>query len=250
MPAKKKKGADSAPAMSIPKIEKKIVTLQIVGTRPLIVHAWDQKTQMGMLAKHMNISLPKKGARDPHAEFEASRYRIPDDLGGGDGIPAAGFKQSAVDACRHVDGLKMTHVKGAFQVRGVECEMPPLIMKTEDGKEIPIGRPSMELIPIYGSEPEMHVSTVRLDGGGSADLRFRAMYREWYCYVPVQIAKHSMSVQQVANLFNMAGFHCGVCEWRPHSKKSNNGSYGMFKIADTKEEAKLFKGIEPPVVVF
>ena len=87
---------------------------------------------------------------------------------------------------------------------------------------------------------------VRLDGG-SADMRFRPQYKKWYCLVPVQIAKGSMTAQQVIDLANRAGFHCGICEWRPFSKKSKNGSYGMFKIAVTKEEKKLFEGLNPPM---
>lgn len=246
MPPAKKKDQ----GIKIEKLVLETVNLQIVGIRPLIVNAWDPKVQTEMIAKQMK--LPVQGAkqreRDPRAEFEASLYRIPEIDGGGFGVPAAAFKQSFVDACRHT-GLTMTNTQGAFHVRGIEVEMPPVVVTTKDGEELELGEKSMELIPIYGSKPTMRMDMVRLDGGGSADMRFRPQFKKWHCLVPVQIAKGSMTAQQVADLANRAGFHCGVCEWRPMSKKSKNGSYGMYRIAMSKEEQALFKGIKPPMIM-
>lgn len=244
MPAKKK---EATSGISIEPLEFEVLVLQILGIRPLIVHAWDPKVQGEMLAKQMKLPVKsnKQRERDPVSEFEAAKYRIPEELGGGYGVPAAAFKQSFVDACRHT-GLKMTETQGAFHVRGIEVEQPPVVIIDKEGKEIEVGEKSMEIIPIYGDEPTMRMDMVRLDGG-SADMRFRPQYKKWYCLVPVQIAKGSMTAQQVIDLANRAGFHCGICEWRPFSKKSKNGSYGMFKIAVTKEEKKLFEGLNPPM---
>lgn len=247
---KGKKSAAAAPEQKSVGIEELSFTnlmLKIVGVTPLIVHNWDQKAMLQILGKQMGLALPDKGKRDPQAEFMASRYIIPEEQGGGDGMPAAGLKQCAVDACRHVEGIPMTYAVGSFQVRGIEVEAPPFKFKDEQGKEYEVGRPSKELIPIYGDEAEKRLDMVRLDNG-SADLRFRAMYRNWFCYVPLQIANGSMTVQQVVNLFNRAGFHCGLCEWRPFSKKSKNGSYGQFKVASTREELALFDKVKPPVI--
>jgi len=244
MPAKKKEDKESG--ISIEPLEFEVVSLQILGVRPLIVHAWDPKTQAEMLAKQMKLPVkgPKQRERDPKSEFEAALYRIPDELGGGFGVPAAAFKQSFVDACRHVN-IAMTVAVGAFHVRGVEVELPPIRIFDKENNPIEVGEKSMEMIPIYGSEPKMRVDMVRLDGG-SADLRFRPYFTKWWCLVPVQIAKGTLTTQQVVDLANRAGFHCGICEWRPFSKKSKNGSYGMFKIAATKEEQAHFKGLKPP----
>jgi hypothetical protein len=242
MPKAKKKDA----GIKIEPLEFDFAVLQILGIRPLIVHAWDPKVQAEMLAKQMK--LPVKGAkqreRNPQAEFEAAMYRIPEELGGGYGVPAAAFKQSFVDACRHVD-IAMTVATGAFHVRGIEVEQPPVMLKDSAGNPIEVGEKSMEIIPIYGTEPTMRMDMVRLEGG-SADMRFRPQFKEWRCLVPVQIAKGTLTVQQVTDLANRAGFHCGICEWRPFSKKSKNGSYGMYKVAETKKEQKLFDGLEPP----
>jgi len=241
MPAKKKEAG-----IKIEPLEFEVVSLQILGVRPLIVHAWDPKVQAQMLAKQMKLPVKsaKQRERDPKSEFEAALYRIPEELGGGYGVPAAAFKQSFVDACRHVD-IAMTVAVGAFHVRGIEVDLPPVELEDKEGNAIEVGTKTMEMIPIYGSEPKMRMDMVRLEGG-SADMRFRPFFKEWRCLVPVQIAKGTLTPQQVIDLANRAGFHCGICEWRPFSKKSKNGNYGMFKIAVEADEKKLFKGLKPP----
>jgi hypothetical protein len=243
---KKKKGNGNE--VKIPPLHLDLAILQIVGIRPLITHAWDPKVQKQMLGKQMGIPMPKKDKRNPKAEYEAALYELPDDiakeLGAKYGVPAAAFKQSAVDAARHTD-LAMTQVVGSFHVRGLEVDLPPIEIEME-GVTVPVGDKSMELIPIYGSDPTMRCDMVRLEGGGSADLRFRPQFKNWHCLVPVQIARGSLTVAQVTDLFNRAGFHCGICEWRPFSKKSKNGSYGMFKVAVTDDDKKLFKKLAPP----
>jgi len=244
--AAKKKAEEKK--IRIDPLEFEIAVLQIVGVRPLIVHAWDPKTQAEMLGKQMKLSTvkgAKQKVRNPKAEYEAARYRIPDEYGGGDGVPAAAFKQAFVDACRHTD-IKMTIATGAFHVRGVEVPLPPIELFDEDGNKIDVGQKSMEMIPIFGSEPYMRMDMVRLESG-TADMRFRPCYDKWHCLVPVQIAKGTLTVQQVTDLANRAGFHCGICEWRPFSKKSKNGSFGMFRVAtNQKDEKALFKGLKPP----
>ena len=37
-----------------------------------------------------------------------------------------------------------------------------------------------------------------------------------------------LSMEQIVNLFNIAGFGAGVGEWRPGSK--SGGSFGMFHV--------------------
>jgi hypothetical protein len=98
----------------------------------------------------------------------------------------------------------------------------------------------MELIRIYGSEPEKRRDMVRLETG-VATPRFRAQFWPWYMEVPLQMNADAMSQEQIVNLCNIAGFACGVGEWRPSSKKSKNGSYGMFHVADSTEVSEFQK---------
>lgn len=247
MPPRKKAAEKEAPKIAIEPLKFDVAVLQIVGIRPLIVHAWDPKTQAEMLAKQMKLATKgaKQRTRNPKDEYEAALYRIPEELGGGYGVPAAAFKQCFVDACRHTD-IAMTYAVGAFHVRGVEVELPPIDLRDEEGNSIELGEKTMEMIPIFGDKPKMRMDMVRLESG-TADMRFRPYFKNWYCLVPVQIAKGTLTVQQVSDLANRAGFHCGICEWRPFSKKSKNGSYGMFRVAQSDAEQALFVDKNPPM---
>jgi hypothetical protein len=46
-----------------------------------------------------------------------------------------------------------------------------------------------------------------------------------------------MSAEQVLNLFNTAGFACGVGEWRPE----RDGSNGRFRVAEASDDALLIE---------
>ena len=113
-----------------------------------------------------------------------------------------GFKNAAVSGCRFADGIKMTVARGAFHV--VE-----------------------ELSPIEG-EPSMRPGgdMVRV-GMGKADLRYRGEFRKWKTTLRIRYNASALSVEQIVNLFNSAGFGVGVGEWRPEK----DGSHGMFHVA-------------------
>jgi hypothetical protein len=66
---------------------------------------------------------------------------------------------------------------------------------------------------------------VRLQGK-TADIRYRGEFKEWSASVPVQVNTSVLSVEQIANLFLIAGFAVGVGEWRPE----RNGQYGRFEL--------------------
>ncbi len=187
-------------SIEIPRINIQQFIITLVGDSPLIVHNWDKKSIQMMLDKQMKKAKTGKQAKDPQADFEATMYRFPD---GGHGFPAAGFKASAVNACRQVDEIKMTEARGAFQVVG-------------------------DLIKLKCSEPVMRQDMVRI-GKGTSDIRYRAMYETWEADVTISHNADFMSKEQIINLFNTAGFCSGIGEWRPSSPKCA-GSFGMFHV--------------------
>ena len=72
-------------------------------------------------------------------------------------------------------------------------------------------------------------------GMGAADLRYRGEFTEWQADVPVRYNANAWSIEQLINVFNVAGFASGVGEWRPQK----NGNFGMFKVTNvTKIERK------------
>ena len=176
-----------------PRVE--TVQIEVQGTASLICHRWSEKAKKQMLDKQTKAARTAKTAKDPKKDFEDSLYRHPD---GGYGFPSVAFKAAAVRAGTYSD-MKMTFLRGAFHVTG-------------------------ELVPIAG-EPTMREDMVRLQGT-TADVRFRGEFKEWSATVPLQVNTSVLSIEQLANLFVIAGFAVGVGEWRPE----RNGQYGRFEV--------------------
>lgn len=176
-------------------IERAVV--ELVGDSPLIVHAWSAKAKKEMLDKQMKKAKGPKQAKDPEADYEACFYRLPDNS---PGFPTIAFKGAAVSAAgRFADGMKMTEVRGSFHIEG-------------------------ELVEVEG-EPSMREDMVRV-GMGTADIRYRPEFKQWKVKLPIRYNADAISLEQIVNLFNMAGFGVGVGEWRPEK----DGLFGMFHV--------------------
>lgn len=173
------------------------INLEVEGDSALIVHAWSAKAKKEMLDKQMKKAKTAKDAKDPQRDYEEAFYRLPN---GKPGFPTIAFKQAAVSAGgRFSDGLKMTELRGAFFIDG-------------------------ELAEIKG-EPKMREDMVRV-GMGTADIRYRPEFKTWKVTLPIKYNADKISLEQLVNLFNLAGFGVGVGEWRPEK----DGQYGMFHV--------------------
>ena len=176
------------------------INLEIEGDSALIVHAWSAKAKKEMLDKQMKKAKTAKAAKDPERDYEEAFYRLPN---GKPGFPTIAFKQAAVSAGgRFSDGLKMTELRGAFFIDG-------------------------ELAEIKG-EPSMREDMVRV-GMGTADIRYRPEFKKWRVTLPIKYNADKISLEQLVNLFGLAGFGVGVGEWRPEK----DGQYGMFHVVTT-----------------
>jgi hypothetical protein len=188
---------DRVQVVEMKAINIKMTTIDLVGDSPLIVHAWSEKVKKGMLDKQMKKAKGAQPAKDPMQDYEDAFYRLSD---GTPGFPAIGFKAAAVSAAgRFCEGMKMTEVRGSFHI---PCE----------------------LVPIIG-EPNMREDMVRV-GMGTADIRYRPEFKKWSASFPIRYNADAISLDQIVNLFNQAGFGVGVGEWRPEK----DGSYGMFHV--------------------
>lgn len=182
--------------VTIPPIQIQTAKIRLVGDSPLICHAWSSKAKKEMLDKQMKKAKTAKEAKDPQRDYEESLYRLPN---GKCGFPVVAFKSAAVDACSHVADITKVEARGAFHISG-------------------------ELAEIKG-EPTMREDMVRI-GMGTADIRFRGQFLEWETELTVRYNSSVLSIEQIVNLFNTAGFAIGVGEWRPQK----DGSFGMFHV--------------------
>lgn len=187
--------------ITIPNPDIREMVVKIKGTSPLIFHKWSEKAKKMILAKQQKkASASKREIRNPEEEYESSFYY---NRSKKVSFPALAIKQSLIGACRNVDGLPMTLVRGAIFVMG-----------DEDG-----------LIPVEYKEKEMREDMVRV-GMGTADLRYRGQVKGWNMKFLVKWNNDVLSQEQVLNLFQIAGFSNGLGEWRPEK----SGDFGTFEL--------------------
>lgn len=180
----------------LPPLKIEWMEIRIVGDSPLICHAWSTKAKQQMLDKQQKRAKQGREAKNPERDFQESLYHLE---GGGYGYPTAAFKNAAVDACSHVEGVTKVEARGAFHVVG-------------------------EMAQLEG-EPRMREDMVRV-GMGTADIRYRGEFPQWSCQLRIRYNERVLSAEQIVNLFNVAGFAIGVGDWRPQ----RDGSHGMFHV--------------------
>lgn len=198
----------------------KRVKIKIVGDTPLIVHAWSEKAKRMMLEAQTKATKTKgKSIRDPYDDFIQSMYWL-------EGKP----EESTVEAFEYavkngakwgfpVGAIKMAGNSAAYRNGWVKNQMSlrgSYFLKTEYG----------EMAEIKGSTPIMREDMVRI-GMGSADLRYRAEFRNWSMEMILEYnASGDMTLEQIVNIINAGGYSVGIGEWRPEK----DGSFGTYHI--------------------
>lgn len=191
--------------INLTRIRREVAEIEIRGTAPLIVHRWSEKARRMMLDAQQGKKNPKQ-AKNPQEDFETSMYRFED---GGHGFPIMAFKSATVKGGARLFGkaVKMTELRQL-------CTFLP------DG----LGTDGTQLARIVGDEPIMREDMVRV-GMGTADIRYRAEYREWGAVLRIEYVPSVIDLSSVVALVDAGGTN-GVGEWRPEK----SGSYGTFEV--------------------
>lgn len=218
--------------INIPAPDIQVANVEIVGVRPIIFSQFPEKAKAEMLAKQQKTAKSNKvkAPRDPESEYYASFYL---DAKGNISIPAINLKQAIVDSARNVNGLAMTLLRGSVFVIGDELGLINVLHK---GKSISpseikkLDRVENCIYAVDSKIPEviqMREDYVRLSGIGSpADLRFRGQVKDWTLKFGLKWNNDVLQLEQILNLVQIAGFACGLGEWRPQK----NGDFGMFEL--------------------
>ena len=201
---------DLSPLISIKRVERRTALVPVIGTAPLIVHAWSEKSKQQMLDNQQGRKKQKEN-RNPEAEYESSMYRLPD---GTYAFPALAFKSAIVGGARFYDkSVTMAALKRLLYVGGVGPEA---------------------LLPlIVASEPKMREDMVRV--GMTTDLRYRAQFDEWSVIIPIRYAPSMIDLESVVALVDAGGAGDGVGEWRPEK----GGTFGSFQVDDSVQIEEL-----------
>lgn len=236
----------NADIIAITPIKKDDITVRIIGDSPLIMHAWSAKAKREILWKEIGFPKTKaRDVRDPIGDFCSSAYWLtpmPDELtfesvheaivnGARFGFPCTAFKQAAIAA-----GFRMGWAKNMTSLRPAFFIEPDFDGYYAGDLQIDYDNRCIDIVPNqYRFEPmvEIHsdLPVIREDmvrvGMGSADIRYRAEFRNWYADLKVVFnANGQYSKEQVINLINAGGYACGVGEWRPEK----DGQFGMFHV--------------------
>ncbi len=201
--------------VSISRIGTETLRVPLLGTAPLIVHKFSEKSKRQMLDAMQGRKTPKQ-AKDPEAEYEAAFYRHDD---AGYGFPVIAFKAASVSACRFFGKqMPMTLAR--------QC----IFMDAEFSK-----RDGQKLARIIGS-PHMREDVARVGMGGT-DLRYRPEFTEWQTSIDVTYVTAMLTRESVLSLIEAGGMGVGVGEWRPEKK----GDFGTFMIDDTRDVEVISK---------
>ena len=213
--------------IEIKPIEIAKLNLRIVGDTPLIMHAWSEKAKREMLEAQQGAKKGKaKERKNPVVDFINSMYWLtekPDvdnsmneeecekrfneaiKKGAKFGFPVTAFKQAAISAA-----YRLGWSKDKMSLRGVF-----FIDSDDDG-----------MVEIKSDVPEMREDMVKI-GMGTADIRYRGEFRNWYVDLTVSYnANGNYDLNSIINIINAGGYVCGVGEWRPE----RDGQNGMFHI--------------------
>lgn len=201
--------------VSLKRIKRSTALIEIEGTAPLIVHQWSEKARKMMLDAQQGRKNPKT-AKDPNQDFLDSAYRF----AGTDRSTMLPLDSHGIPTM----ALKAATVKGGGRAFGKSVKMTELrqsLLFVPDG----LGDDGLQLtrLQITG-EPIMREDMVRV-GLGTADLRYRAEYREWKALLRVEFLPGLIDIDSIVALVDAGGMN-GIGEWRPEK----NGAFGTFQV--------------------
>jgi hypothetical protein len=205
----------------IPKIKIERSVLYLIGTTPLIAHAFSEKARKKMLGRQMGEALGGREPRDPYAEVDDSKYILPD---GRHGFPAVAFKCAAVTACTSLAGVTKVAARQAFYVEGFQMKSPGAI---------PDSFVRTALVPLISHPPVIREDVGRLSGPGhTAEMRYRPEYTTWGVELTVLLNPHVVSLANLWSMFQAAGHGVGIGDYRSEKE----GDCGLFRMAVNEDE--------------
>lgn len=165
-----------------------------------IPHRLTNEIAEEITAREVGKSKQKK-LRDFDEEFERCFYYTPDKKYG---IPASAFMAAILEGTKETE-IPKAQIKRVVRVLG-------------------------DVYPLKYKKMERRVDFPRRSGRtGAPDVRHRPEFIDWSCDIIIEYATDRISPDQIVNLLGLAGFHCGVGDWRPSSPRSS-GTHGMFRV--------------------
>lgn len=177
------------------------ISLCIVGTTPMLMHAMSAKAKRELLLPKTKTQADRQATlkHTPIEEFRDALYR----------------RRYGDTALYILPG----QIKEAMKTAALRT---PRAKKTEIGQVVFVVE---NQIPVWGV-PALHMSIVRQAGmNKTPDIRTRPILPTWCAQFSVQYLPTNLSASTIADLAAMAGIVAGIGDWRPEKGKGNFGSF-------------------------
>lgn len=198
-------------------IQTQKITVDIIGTSPLVCHAISQKAMQEVLlpsGKKTQAAKEQSLKHDMLDEFRNSCYqREGDDWETRIIFPSAGMKGAMMNAALELPGLKKTQLGRLVWVHG-------------------------DYVSVYGI-PELYLTAIRTaDVNKTLDARTRAIIRDWCLRIDISFVTPTFNEITCKRVIEAAGIISGLGDFRQEKGK---GSYGQFRIAEEGEIDSIIK---------
>ena len=221
--------AKTTESVKLKPINRRLVTVRLVGVSPLICHKWSEKAKRQIREKQQEGKKTKaRDLRDPEQEAKDATYWA-DAKCTAPGVPAIAIKSAVIDAAHNDLGYPKVLLRKSLFIYPMGRDVViPLEASNGSGK-----------VTSKAGKPPEGITTedmVRV-GQGSTDMRYRPYFYDWAVTTQWEVDADLLQVQDLLILLDRAGFGVGICEWRPE----NGGEYGRFRVDDK------FKVLDKPL---
>jgi len=207
----------------------------LVGTSPLICHAFPQKAKQEILAKQTKSRVDKK-PRQPAEDFEASLY--PYGVDGVYGFPVNGIKKSITSSAHKDKGLAKAGAAGVLSNLWVHGKMVNL------PTALPGAICSISLCRIWSDAPPLiREDTVRL-ARSTTSLGYRGQFNNWAIRIEGNFNPNVIAPSTLTSLMEDGGSGFGLGDWR-NEKQGVFGSYRLAGKAEMDEWERFARGQGP-----
>lgn len=224
--------------IQIPTIRREQIRVWVRGISDLIVHNMDRKTVLQLLKKHMQVDTDEAALaamdRAQREKFDRARDRP--------GVERKkdkkGREAKDLQECMDLSKYLTDKGKDGFPTIGFKCAMKDAVtfLGTKSVTKVLIGGAVFvqgQLVELEYDACEMSIMPTRVGpfGQKQPNIAVRALYKGWKAKLTIEYLPHLISRDQVVQLLNVAGFSCGVGEWRPKpGGDGNGGQYGRFEV--------------------
>ena len=196
-------------------IKIKETEITIIGTSPLIINNFNEKSRRQLIEAQMKVPKAKKEVRNPIEDFMRANYWLTP-------MPQEFTEESFSEALK--DGAKF-----GFPAKGIKASIVSGAFRNAMIKDkVSLNRAFFipeEYVEIKYEELVMREDYVRIAHNGT-DVRFRPEYKNWSMTFRIQYHENKYSLKQIINFMNYGGFSCGLGEMRAEK----GGNFGSYKV--------------------